>query len=40
LGWERIGAGALRSNLGPLRVLEKLSMRSAPNAYFDDNGGA
>lgn len=40
LGWERIGAGALRSNQGSLRVLEKLCMRPAPNAYFDDNGGA
>jgi ribosomal-protein-alanine N-acetyltransferase len=39
LGWDVVGAGALRANLGSIRVLEKLGMRRAPNAYFDDNGG-
>ncbi len=40
LGWNAIGAGALRENAASLRVLEKLGMRPAPNDYFDSNGGA
>ncbi|HEU0028028.1 MAG TPA: GNAT family N-acetyltransferase [Ktedonobacterales bacterium] len=40
LGWDVIGAGALRANSASLRVLEKLGMRPAPNDYFDANGGA
>jgi RimJ/RimL family protein N-acetyltransferase len=40
LGWDAIGAGALRENAASLRVLEKLGMRREPNDYFDANGGA
>ena len=40
LGWDVIGAGALRTNVASLRVLEKLGMRREPNGYFDSNGGA
>jgi RimJ/RimL family protein N-acetyltransferase len=40
LGWDVIGAGALRANAASLRVLQKLGMRPAPNDYFDANGGA
>jgi len=39
LGFDAIGAGALRENLASRRVLEKLGMRAHPNDYFDHNGG-
>ncbi len=39
LGFDEIGAGALRDNAGSRRVLEKLGMRPQPNDYFDHHGG-
>lgn len=39
LGFDVIGAGALRENRDSVRVLEKLGMTPTPNAYFDINRG-
>jgi RimJ/RimL family protein N-acetyltransferase len=39
LGFDMIGAGALRENGGSRRVLEKLGMRQTANAFFDSHGG-
>ena len=39
LGYDEIGAGALRDNVGSRRVLEKLGMRPRANDYFDSHGG-
>ena len=39
LGYDEIGAGALRENSGSRRVLEKLGMRQTANAFFDSHGG-
>lgn len=40
LGYDVIGAGALKENHASLRILEKLGMHPAPNAHYDDHGGA
>lgn len=40
LGYDTIGAGALKENSASLRILEKLGMHRVPNAHYDDNGGA
>lgn len=40
LGYDVIGAGALKTNAASLRILAKLSMRPTPNAHYDDHGGA
>ena len=40
LDYETIGAGALKENAASLRILQKLGMHRAPNAHFDDHGGA
>lgn len=39
LGYDEIGAGALRENAGSRHVLEKLGMRQTANEYFDSHGG-
>lgn len=39
LGFDMIGAGALRENAGSQHVLEKLGMRQTANEFFDSHGG-
>ena len=40
LGYDTIGAGALKANAASLHILAKLGMRPTPNAHYDDHGGA
>ncbi len=39
LGFDEIGAGALRGNASSRHVLEKLGMRQTANEFFDSHGG-
>lgn len=40
LGYDAIGAGALKENAASLRILAKLGMRPVPNTHYDNHGGA
>ncbi len=40
LGYDVIGAGALKQNSSSQRILAKLGMHPVPNAHYDDHGGA